>query len=337
MVPFSRLPLFWASLLWYVISVILVALATRMTMALMWRDLPHSPGLLPYALTICLIGWPLMSALARGQTSVLLMWLMVAVVFNDWKKRRSSAASCLAGAIVLKIFPVLLLGYYAWRKNWRVLGATLAGIVLGVLILPAAVLGPQQNSTRLREWVTLVAMPALNMSAGLGGDRYAELLDLQISRNQSLQAVLFRLTGSPRMREVAMGMALLMALVIGLTGCRAPPRNEYLITCAVFPWMLLTPSVSWNHFFVLLLLPLAALVFLAAHEQDAVTRQLSRIALALCGAATILGRPLDYYGPLCWGAIVVWGTLLVASMRSQGWGGSSVNREVRRIFGGEAP
>jgi hypothetical protein len=139
------------------------------------------------------------------------------------------------------------------------------------------------------------------------------------------------------MREVAMGMALLMALAIGLAGWRAPARNEYLITCAVFPWMLVTPSISWNHFFVLLLLPLAALVFLAAHEPDAVTRQLSRTALALCGAGTILGKPFDYYGPLCWGAIVVWGTLLVASMRSQGWGGSSVKREVRVIFGGEAP
>src|SRR3990172_3097851 len=197
MVPFSRLPLFWASLLWYVISVILVAWATRMCVAMVWRDLSRSSGPLPYALVICLIGWPLMSALARGQTSVLLLWLMVAAVFYRWKERRSAAASCLAGAIVLKIFPVFLLGYYAWRKDWRFLGVTLAGIVLGVFILPAAVLGPQQNSARLREWVTLVANPALDMKAAPDSDRYAELLDPQRSRNQSLQAVLFRLTGSP--------------------------------------------------------------------------------------------------------------------------------------------
>lgn len=317
MVPFSRLPLFWASLLWYVISVILLAWATWMCVAMVWRDPSRSPGPLPYALTICLIGWPLMSALGRGQTSVLLLWLMVAAVFYQWKERRSAAASCVAGAIVLKIFPVLLLGYYAWRKNWRLVGVTLAGIVLGVIILPAAVLGPQHNSALLREWVTLVAKPALDMNAAPESDRYAEFLDLRRTRNQSLQAVLFRLTGSPRTREVAMGMALLMALATGLTGWRAPARNEFLITCAVFPWILVTPSVSWNHFFVLLLLPLAVLVFLAAHEPDAATRQLSRTALALCGVATITGKPLAYYGPLCWGTIVVWGTLLVASIRSQ--------------------
>jgi len=320
MVPLARLPLLWASLLWYVISVILAIWAARMCVAMAWRNSSRPPGPLLYALPICLIGWPLMSALTRGQASVLLLWLVLAAVYYHWKGRRSAASACLAGAVVLKIFPVLLLGYYAFRRDWRFVSATLVGIVIGVYLVPAAVLGPPQNSARLREWVALVANPALDMKAAPDSDRYVELLDPQRSRNQSLQAVLFRLTGSPGVRGTAAGIAFLMAIAIGLAGRRAPASNQWLIMCAVFPWILLVSPVSWNHYFVLLLLPLTALVFLAAHEPDATTRRLSRITLGMFGPVNLIGKLLEYWGPLCWSTLILWGILLHAAIHSTSYG-----------------
>jgi hypothetical protein len=336
MVPFARLPLFWSSLLWYILSVGLAIWALRMCVAMAWGNSSRPPGPLAYALPICLVGWPLMSALTRGQASVLLLWLVVAAVYGRWKGRRSAASACLAGAVVLKIFPVLLLGYYAVRRDWRFVTATLVGIVLGVCVVPAAVLGWQQNSARLREWVALVANPALDVQAAPESDRYAELLDPQRSRNQSLPAVLFRLTGSPRMREVAMGMAVLMALAIGLAGWRAAAGDQWLVMSTVFPWILLVPPVSWNHYFVLLLPPLAALVFLALHGPEATTRRLSRIALVVFAPVNLIGKPLEYWGSLCWSTLFLWGILLAAAFRGRAEGGRSAKPWVPRRFGAEA-
>lgn len=316
MVPFAKMSLFWAALTWYVISVILAASAVRMCVAMVHDHSRGTPGPLLYALPLCLIGWPLMSALTRGQASVLLLWLVVAAVFYNSKGRDIVGSACLAGAIVVKVFPVVLLAYFVWRKHWRFVVGTFVGVALGAFVLPAGALGWQRNLSQLQEWVRVLAKPALNIEAAdRQSQRYLELLSPEKSRNQSLQAVLGRLTGAPKMREIAAGISLVMFGAIVFVGRRSGVSSEFLIVSAVFAWTLLMPPVSETHYFMLLLLPLTAMVRVAAHGPDAATQRLARIVLVVFGALNIAGKPVEYYGPMFWGTLVLWAVLIVTVRR----------------------
>jgi hypothetical protein len=315
MVPFTKVSLFWASLGWYVISLGLLAWALRMCVAMLPGGPSDNNRWLLYALPPVLMGWPVISALMRGQASVLLMWLVVAAVYNSYKGREMLGAASLAGAIVLKVFPVLLLVYFLWRRQWRLVAGTIAGVALGAFVMPAAVLGWQNNRALLQEWMDVVGKPALNiMAADPESHRYQELLNLARGRNQSLQAILARVLGVARNREIAAGIAVAMLAGTILAGRRAGPRGELLTVSAVVAWNVVTPPVSETHYFVLLLLPLAALVWLAIREDDSTTRAGARVVL-LVFAASNLGKPVETYGPTFWGTLVLWAALVTAARR----------------------
>jgi hypothetical protein len=317
MVPFATLSLFWAAVTWYVLSVVLAAWAVRMSVAMVREEWSDAGGWLLYVLPPCLVGWPLVSALGRGQATVLLLWLVVAALSYYWKGREIIGAAFLAGAVMLKVFPAILLAYFVWRRRWRFLVATLMGIALGAFVLPAAALGWQRNLLLLQEWVRVVAGPALSVgSAGGTTHIYSQLLDPILSRNQSLQAVLWRLIGSPAGPIVAAVIAVGMMAAMMVVGRKRHAQGELLIVCAAFAWMLVIPPVSENHYFILLLTPLAALVCLAARETDAVMRWFACASLALFATLTLVGKAMMFYGPLCWGTILLWAALLTAARRA---------------------
>lgn len=333
MVPFAQLPLLWAALAWYVVSLILAVLALRMCVAMVRDQWPQSSEVWLYALPPCLIVWPLMSALTRGQASVLLLWLLVAAVYYSWKGREVTGGACLAGAVVLKIFPLVLLAYFVWRRRWRFVAATVVGIAIGAYVLPAGVLGWKNNLARVQEWVSVVGKPALHVEAAdRQSQRYTELLDPRKSRNQSLPAVVGRLTDIPRMREIAAAISLAMASAVVMVGRRPPAGrvgSEGLIVSAALAWMLLVPPVSETHYFVVLLLPLTALVVVAARETDPTRRWAARTPLILLAVLNVVGKPLEYYGPMFWGTLVLWGVLVSAVTWTTPRGASEIAPSLR--------
>ena len=320
MVPFALLPLFWAVLIWYALSVALTLWAVQMCVTMVRDSLKFSRHpLWLYALpTFLVLGW-YMSAVTRGQASVILLWLVIAAIFWQWKGRETPAAICLAGAVLLKVFPVLLLGYFAWRRRWRFLIIALLAIAVGALVLPAAVLGWQKNCAYLGEWVTIVGKPAMQaQDTHTDSDLHEQLLNLDLLRNQSLQSVLWRLTDSPHARELAALLAVVMAGAIFMVGRKARPADEPLILSAFLGWMLLVPPVSWSHYFILLLVPLAALLTVAVETADTTRRRLAISTLIGFGVASyvsIIIKPVEFYGLLCWTTVGVVGALLFAAHR----------------------
>jgi len=250
MVPFALVSTFWASLAWYVVSVALVAWTIRMCVTVV-ADASEFKGdrLWLYTLPPLLALFPLMSALARGQTSPILLWLVTAGLFCGWKKRDWRGGICFAGGILLKVFPVVLLAYFIWRKRWRFVLVTLAATAIGAVVIPAAVFGWQRNIDYLREWVDVIGKPALEAeSERADNPLYGQLLSSQLPRNQSLPAVLTRLTGNPQARWAGIGVGAIMAVILLGVGWQPNIRGEIHILSAAVVWMLLNPPVSWAHY-----------------------------------------------------------------------------------------
>ena len=91
--------------------------------------------------------------------------------------------------------------------------------------------------------------------------------------------------------------------------------------------MVVVPPVSWSHYFMLLLLPITALVAEAVAATDRTRRRAARAALVLF-AILALGlagsRTAQRYGPLCWGTLGLWVAMAVCMRASRT---SSIQRE----------
>ncbi|MGH9592149.1 MAG: glycosyltransferase family 87 protein, partial [Bryobacteraceae bacterium] len=326
MVPFACLPTFWASRAWYILSVALVVVAVKMCVALVRTELNFDGDpLLLYALPPLLVLVSLMSALARGQATPILLGLFTAGLFYARKGHDWRGGICFAGGILLKVFPIVLLAYFVWRKRWRFVAATLTSMIIGALIIPAAVYGWQRNVNYWKEWVSKVGKPAAESESNRADNPlYEQLLSMERTRNQSFDAVLARVFRADAARRVAIGLGLAMAAVMLWVDWRTRGRGDLPLLSAGVVWMLLIIPISWAHYFMLLLLPLSVLVVMAVGNGDRVTKLIARSALVFYGiVALALGgiKSLQFYGPLCWGALGLWLALLSAARRADAYRG----------------
>jgi alpha-1,2-mannosyltransferase len=224
MVPFALLSVFCGALVWYAISVALIVWALVMCVRTV-RSVFSLDGHLLILSTVpiaMLLVW-FMSGLTRGQASILLMWLVLAAFCWHWEGHDLRGGACLAGAVLLKAFPLVLLGYFVWRKKWKFLLATFAVLIVGGLILPGAVFGFKRNVAYWASWERIIAGPALaNESQRVQSGLNDQLLDPQKLRNQSLLAALSRLTSSSfaRVATAFVGLAMVGAMWGGGDGPR---------------------------------------------------------------------------------------------------------------------
>ncbi len=111
----------------------------------------------------CII--PLGHTLSRGQVNLLLLALFAGFLADLLYKRHFRAGMWLAGAICVKIIPAYLLLLPLWRRDGRCLAGCAAGLVLGLLVIPAVFLGPNRTLECYREMASTVLLPGLG-----GGD-----------------------------------------------------------------------------------------------------------------------------------------------------------------------
>ena len=320
MAPFARLSVFWGALVWYVISVALIIWALVMcvrTVRLAFSADGHRL-ILSVAPIAMLLVW-FMSGLTRGQASVLLMWLVLAAFCWHWEGHDLRGGACLAGAVLLKVFPLVLLGYFVWRKKWKFLAVAFATIIVVGLILPGAVFGFKRNFAYWESWGRMIAGPALaNESQRAQSGLNEQLLDPQKLRNQSLLGALSRLTNNSFARVATVFIGLAMVGAMWAVGRNAGGESELLIGSAVMTWMLLVPPISETHYFILLLLPLMALLAVAMHEPDDTTRRFTRwtlVVFCLVVLASACIRRLEAVGAPCWATLIVWVALLLVVIR----------------------
>ena len=334
MLPFALLNVFWASLLWYLLSVAAVVHGIWLSVRLARRFWPncriadHWIG----ALVALLILLPTMSGLTRGQASVFLTYCILAGVWFYMRQRTWLAGLCFAGGVVLKVFPVLLLLYFLAKRRWKMATTMSVWLLVLVLVVPSAVFGGRSNYKLLRQWVTTVALPANQPDPAMSNIRYKDMIDPHIPRNQSVQAVIIRcFAGStatntePRhelcARHLALGINLGLLIVSAIACARGnglPDQRKTLWQlCVIILAMLVVSPVAWSHNYSLLILPLTLAIAVAfTNEKSSFAYQVGIVCFA-AGVIMSLVPVLLTFGVLLFASLVLWGVLVAGAITAE--------------------
>jgi hypothetical protein len=206
------------------------------------------------AVPVLLICYPFEQQIEQGQLNCLLMFLVTASWAADRSDRPVWAGIAAGLAMAVKLFPGLLLIYFLLRRRW-VAAAVMLGTFLLANLATVAVLGLATYQTYLRD-----ILPAATVKGRTGWP------------NASITGIWWKLFGTlppeyhplwynePLARAgVIVCSALLFALLARATWrARTPADGEHAFAATVVAMLLLSIS-AWEHYFLVLLVPLALL------------------------------------------------------------------------------
>jgi hypothetical protein len=320
MTPFAKMSAFTASVIWYLLSVILVVSSVQMAVTMVRGALgrfgrnPFWLYALPFVMVLLWVG----QGAVEGQATILTLWLLMLALYRSQRGRDISSGTALACAALLKAFPVAMLAHFIREKRWRLVMATMTALIVGGIALPALVYGWQRNLTYWQEWIAVVAQPSLgDRTLGLQREVTDRVLSPDNPRNQALQAVLWRL-GADQARFLTAAIGLMMALAMLVVARRTQSQHDLLIGAAWLVWLLVIAPVSHFHYHMLVLLPMTVLAFLALVNIDSLLTTLARVTLVvylLVSVCTLALPRLQYIGLLCWTTLGLWAVLLFVAAR----------------------
>ena len=272
-------------------------------------------------------------SLARGQVNSILLMLFCFAGAGLAYRREVRAGFSLGLAAAIKIFPAFLILYGIWRLRWKVLVGAGIGLILGVLVIPLAVMGPQRMMTAYHTLNQVVLEPALGLNHNQSRGR--ELLDVNKTDSTSFLAIIDHIshlgekTPAPTKDEKIAHWTISFVLVaLTLLGERLwrkdDPifRNLFLGTLIVI--MLPIIPICHPHYFCMVL-PLVVTLVAAKWEYDQKLPigwglGLVLIFFALSHIFTVLPPPfyiLRNLGLVTYGGMVLWGAGMVAMWKWQ--------------------
>ena len=279
--PFTYLPCSVANYLWQALC---VAAWLGSVIWLSWdtyRRAGKGRALAVAFLMVCYL--PVLNGFYEGQIHTLLLALFIASFALVERGYLKTAGALLAFGVFLKYLPIVMIGYYVVRGQWRVgLGALMGGLALGLVELLAV--GPQ-----------LVGQSFLAIASGLG------------VANASTVATLLPFTGVAGKVAGALFVAgtLFIAWRLG-RGARAPWDLERLGAAWALTTMLVVSPLIWWHYLTWLLPVFATLV--VTLDSQWWSRRARAITAGLAAAAFLIAQvpylPGDYL--LCF---LLWGVL----------------------------
>jgi Glycosyltransferase family 87 len=273
---------------------------------------------------------PLYNSLRYGNTTHFILLGLVGIIYSLRQRRDFLIGSILALIALIKL-PLLLLGvYFAFRQRWRVVTGLVATLVL-VTGLSCVLFGPALNLEWFRECIVeYVGKPlgAFNV--------------------QSIDGFLVRLLTNADLRswqpvEMGLGYKLLrysailamVATTVWVFGLKMPQTDqafELEFATVVGVGVLISP-VSWTHYYLLLLLPIAYLVTGQMGHIKALLNSLPYqqyigiLALVLVSLPVLSFQPTRPIVVLFWskfwvshyfyGGLLLWGLMLVQQYQAR--------------------
>jgi hypothetical protein len=277
---------------------------------------------------------PILSDLHHGNINLLILFLVIASL-AAWRKGYDVLAGLmLALAITYKVTPGLFLVYYFYKRSWRTVGATLLGMGIFLLAVPAIFIGPEFNAQCLVSWWQRILSPYVTSDvAGVqeinqsmigvitrifteqpGDERYSvQLKHLHLFSLNAKMVVTF-------LKLISVGfLGVLAWLCRTKVTKRTDPRllGEFALCVLV---MLFVSERSWKHHFVTLLLPFTYLGYRAFDKSiSEVSRLIILAAITTAGLLMAMtssefgglffhreGHKIaQFYGMFFWAAVVL--------------------------------
>jgi alpha-1,2-mannosyltransferase len=220
---------------------------------------------------------PILSDLHHGNNNILIMFLAVASI-AAWRRGYDVLAGLiLALSITYKVTPGLILIYFAYKRSWRAVGATLLGMAAFLFVVPSLFIGLNFNLICLGTWWKRILSPFVE------GD-VAGVQEINQSMVGTLMRILTVQTGddpysvklqhlhlfslNPRyvvltVKGISVGFLVLLAwLCRTKSDRRDDPRLLGEFSLIVLT-MLFVSERSWKHHYVTVLLPYTYLAYRA--------------------------------------------------------------------------
>jgi len=196
-------------------------------------------GWRPALVALAVVLFPVHNNFHHLNFETLLLALFVATA-ADLADGRSARAGVWVGlATALKIFPGLLLPYFAWRRQWKAFGAGVA-VAAGVTVLALLPYGPVGALDALENFVTLT-IQGQNFQGGT----------IVRFHMQKLGRLGYAMGGAP---ASIVALHLLAASLVLVTLARRPPRPAddppLEVGIVILLAVLITP-IAWLHTFTL--------------------------------------------------------------------------------------
>jgi hypothetical protein len=258
-----------------------------------------------------LVNGPLLNSLREGNSTHLILLLMVAALVF-WERGREFAAGVALGICAVVKLPLLLFGiYFLARRRWNIVAGGVAAMGLTALI-SLAIFGLAGHFAWFEEAVQPYlghALPAFNVQSIDGF-----LIRLSTGVNELLYWG--PIEPSPMHKVARYG---LFATLLGgfawlawraenrrrvVPGAGAPRPQDLLQFCAVLTLALVISPISWTHYYLLLLIPLGLhLGGRLALPDDAATRLLFWSGYLLASLPVVMPAiPIDADPPVgFWG------------------------------------
>ncbi len=211
-------------------------------------------ALLPLA-GLLLLCSPFRQQMVQGQLSLLVLLLVTAAWAAARTERPIWSGIFLGIATAVKIFPGFLLLHFAVQRRWKVVAAGVASLS-GMTVLTAAVLHPETYLVYVSEVLPRVGeFRADWMNSSLVG-LSTKLFDPLAAQRQLVP--LFAHPGLARVASVVGCGVLLFFWLRALRQARAAPTEDVAFGLSVTTMLLVSP-ITWDHYFLLLIVPLAIL------------------------------------------------------------------------------
>jgi hypothetical protein len=278
------------------------------------------PGPLLFALPGILTITSVFDMFDLGQPNLVLLAMMLYGFWSLQYARPWLAGGTFALAAAIKVFPVAVLPYLVWRRQWAAVASTAVFLVIFLFVVPAPVRGFQHNVAELETWYH--GMVGSSSAKGFGQRDEQNWSWV----NQSIIAVTHRLTRPINYNQddptkpvrtmnvvdisfkAANRVVLAVALLIGLgfiavmpPASRRTERSDAEELGILFCLMTVASPLARQYYFMWLFFPITILMHRGAYDPRQKARLWSWLTLALAGVLMCLSfrifpRGLQAYG-----------------------------------------
>jgi len=268
-----------------------------------------------------------------GQPNLMLLAMMLYGFWLVQHARPWMAGSMFALATAIKVFPVAVLPYLVWRRQWKAVASTLVFLGLFLFVLPGPIRGFEHNAAELKTWYRGMIGSSSEKGFGQRDEQNWSWV------NQSIIAMTHRLTRPvnynqddpskpPRTMNIvnldfktANWAVLALSLAIGLgyiavmpPASRRTERSDAEELGILFCLMTVASPLARQYYFMWLFFPMTILIHRAAYDPRPAVKASTWSLLALAGGLLLLSLPLFPNDVQAWGNNLAATIVLVAGL-----------------------